>query len=299
MPAPALLMMLLASATAPAFAQPATPAARTAPARPSPPVGAIVKLDSGMTLDYVVQGDPRGEVLLLLHGAGDSWHSWDRVMPLLPATYRVYAITQRGHGRSDHPATGFHRDDFASGVRGFLSKLGIKKVTIVGHSLGSLIAQAVAEQDTAGAIARVVLIGSGPGVRDGQVREAISSPFAGLKDPIDYTFARDFQMSTIHHPVPALFAELMIGEAMKVPAATWHGLAEFHAETRRADELKAIKAPTIIFWGDQDSIFTRADQDVLTSMIPRAKLHVYKDTGHALHWERPREFVADLLRDLR
>src|SRR3954454_2711051 len=57
-----------------------------------------IKLHNGITLNYVVQGDPHGPVIVLLHGAGDSWHSYERVLPLLPASYRVYAVTLRGHG---------------------------------------------------------------------------------------------------------------------------------------------------------------------------------------------------------
>src|SRR5260370_42254338 len=63
----------------------------------------LYKTKAGLTLNYVRQGDPKGPVIVLLHGAGDSWHSYDRVVPLIPKRYRVYAIALRGHGLSDHP----------------------------------------------------------------------------------------------------------------------------------------------------------------------------------------------------
>jgi pimeloyl-ACP methyl ester carboxylesterase len=53
--------------------------------------------------------------------------------------------------------------------------------------------------------------------------------------------------------------------------------------------------PTLIFWGDKDSIFHREDQDMLLKTIPHATLKVFPDTGHALHWERPERFAKDLL----
>src|SRR6266702_1207108 len=80
----------------------------------------LIKLHNGITLNYVVQGNPQGPVIVLLHGAGDSWHSWQRVLPLLPSTYRVYAVTLRGHGLSDHPETGYARADFAAAILDFL-----------------------------------------------------------------------------------------------------------------------------------------------------------------------------------
>src|SRR5262249_36413491 len=78
-----------------------------APSAPSRTAAALVtnfvKVDTGLTLQYVVQGNPRGPVIVLLHGAGDSWHSWELVLPLIPKAYRTYAVSLRGHGLSDHP----------------------------------------------------------------------------------------------------------------------------------------------------------------------------------------------------
>jgi pimeloyl-ACP methyl ester carboxylesterase len=255
-----------------------------------------IKLHSGITLNYVVQGNPHGPVIVLLHGAGDSWHSYQRVLPLLPSSYRIYAVTLRGHGLSDHPQKGYSRGEFAGDILQFLEELKLEHVTLVGHSLGSFVAQKVAEQDNAGRLSRLVLIGSGPGTRKaGSNEQTVTSPFAKLTDPIPYTFARDFQASTIYYPVPAWFFETMVGESLRVPAATWHGLAESIGAGGSLDDLKKIKVPTLLLWGEQDSIFHRDDQQTLLDTIPRATLKVYPETGHALHWERPERFTRDLL----
>jgi pimeloyl-ACP methyl ester carboxylesterase len=255
----------------------------------------LIHLKSGITLDYVAQGDPQGPVIVLLHGAGDSWHSYDRVMPLLPSSYRVYAVTLRGHGLSDHPDTGYTRADFADDILDFLDQLQIHHATLVGHSLGSYVAQTVAELDS-GHLDRLVLIGSGPGApRNREVRDGILNEFGSLRDPVPYTFARDFQTSTIYHPVPAWFFQTMIGEAQRVPAATWHGLALGITAGEPIDNLKKIHVPTLIFWGEKDSIFSHEDQDALVHAIHTATLKVYPETGHALHWERPEQFTHDLL----
>jgi non-heme chloroperoxidase len=98
----------------------------------------LIKTKAGITINYVVQGDPNGPVIVLLHGAGDSRHSWEHVLPLLPTKYRVYAITLRGHGLSDHPETGYTRSDFAADILDILDQLHIYHVTLVGHSLAAL-----------------------------------------------------------------------------------------------------------------------------------------------------------------
>ena len=259
------------------------------------PTSLLIKVKTRITLNYVVQGDPNGPVIVLLHGAGDSWHSYQRVLPLIPAKYRVYAITMRGHGLSDHPKTGYARADFAADILDFLDQFHIHHATLVGHSLGSFVAQKVAELDT-DHLDRLVLIGSGPGLhRKNEATDEIKSYFSSVQDPVPYTFARDFQASTIYSPIPAWFFETMVAEAQRVSADTWHGLGEGLTADEPVDDLKKIRVPTLVEWGEKDSIFSKSDQDILIHMIPNAKLSTYPDTGHALHWERPERFTKELL----
>lgn len=58
-----------------------------------------------------------------------------------------------------------------------------------------------------------------------------------------------------------------------------------------------IKAPTLILWGENDNIFSRADQDALLALIPGAELKVYLLAGHNIQWETGRqEQVANDIR---
>jgi len=262
----------------------------------SRPQSRILTLGSGLSLNYVVQGDPHGQPIVLLHGVGDSWHSYELVLPLLPAKYRVYAVTLRGHGWSDHPRTGFTRQDFAADISAFLRHLDLNHIVLVGHSLGSFVAEQVAADDP-GRVWKLVLIGAGPGtIPDAKLRAEIAASFAQQHDPVDYVFARDFQAGTIYAPVPPAFFETLVAEALKLPADTWHGIAEAWQQPIDYAFLRRISAPTLVLWGDHDSIFSRADQRLLLEAIPTARLVVYPETGHALHWERPQRFAADLVR---
>lgn len=256
---------------------------------------AFIKVETGITLQYVAQGDPKGPVVVLLHGAGDSRHSWELALPHLPKAYRVYAVTLRGHGLSDHPVSGYARSDFAADITSLLQKLDLRNVTLVGHSLGSFVAQVVATNDTEGRLSRLVLIGSGPGrAPDPNAPSPVSSYFAGVKDPIDYQFARDFQSGTAFTPLPPAFLETMIAEVQKVPAAMFHELAKGSADPQHVEKLDRLKVKTLLLWGDRDSMFSKADQDALLRIIPGSRLISYADTGHALHWEYPERFARDL-----
>jgi pimeloyl-ACP methyl ester carboxylesterase len=96
-----------------------------------------ILLSTGVTLPYAEQGDPTGVPVVLLHGVTDSWHSFEPVLPYLPQSIRAFALTQRGHGDADRPASGYRTQHFAADVAAFVAALGLRKVIIVGHSMGS------------------------------------------------------------------------------------------------------------------------------------------------------------------
>ena len=80
------------------------------------PIIKSVELPNRVRLPYVEQGDPSGVPMLLLHGVTDSWRSFERVLPHLPDSIHAFALTQRGHGDADRPATGYRARDFAADV---------------------------------------------------------------------------------------------------------------------------------------------------------------------------------------
>ena len=98
-------------------------------------------LPTGVTLQYVEQGDPEGVPVVLLHGASDSWRSYELVLPHLPGWIRAIAVSQRGHGDASRPRTGYRTRDFAADVAALLDALGIGQAVIVGHCMGGDVAQ--------------------------------------------------------------------------------------------------------------------------------------------------------------
>ena len=67
-------------------------------------------------------------------------------MPLLPAEQRVIAVDLRGHGDSDKPADGYRMTDFADDVIRLMDAVDIPSAVVVGHSMGSFVAQALVER---------------------------------------------------------------------------------------------------------------------------------------------------------
>jgi len=253
---------------------------------------ADVRLKTGVRLHYAEQGDPAGQPVILLHGYTDSWFSFSRVLPLLGAKYRVYALDLRGHGDSDRPASGYQFHDFAADVVAFMDAKGLKRATIVGHSMGSFIAQQIALAAPE-RVERLVLVGSATTVRNNVVLE-LQQAVETLGDPVPAKFAREFQASTIYQPLPDDFMDRVVAESLKLPARVWRATMTGMLAADGKTKLGNIKTPTLILWGDQETVFPRAEQDLLAAQLPQAILQVYPKTGHALHWERPEQFVHDL-----
>jgi non-heme chloroperoxidase len=248
---------------------------------------------NGPTLRYAISGPEAGQPIVLLHGYSDSSFSFSRVMPLLARQgFQAIALDQRGHGDSDRPERGYRIEDFAGDVVALLDKLEIDRATVVGHSMGSIVARRVAELHP-DRVAGLVLIGAvETPMREGvqELQAAVES----LEDPVPEEFVREFQASTIHEPVPETFFEQVVTESMKLPARVWRAVLEGLLAADDADELGKISAPTILLWGEHDAYFLRDQQDRLAAAIPSARLQVYADTGHSPQWERPDVVARDI-----
>ncbi|MDY7226380.1 alpha/beta fold hydrolase [Hyalangium rubrum] len=251
-----------------------------------------MQLSTGVELRYVEQGSPGGEAVLFLHGYTDSHHSFDLSLPHLPSRYRAYALDQRGHGDSQRPACCYTQQDFAADVAAFMDAMRISRATLVGHSMGSFIAQQVALAFPQ-RVEALVLIGSAPTGNNAVIR-GLNDFVVTLEDPVDPGFVHEFQASTVFQPVPDSYLNTLVSESLKVPARVWKdALAGLIAEDHSA-RLGQIAAPTLIVGGDQDSIFSVAEQQALAAAIPGARLVLYPQVGHAPHAEVPQRFVKDL-----
>jgi non-heme chloroperoxidase len=262
-----------------------------------PPSGmkfATVHLSRGVTLHYGEQDDRAGEAIVLLHAYTDSWYSFSRMLPLLSPSYHAFVFDQRGHGDSDKPECCYTADDFTADVDAFMEAVGVEEATLVGDSSGGMIAQRVT-LDCSQRVARLVLIGSPTTLVNNEAVIKVGEEMLALEDPVSPQFVRDFQESTIYHPVPEEFLSTVVSESLKVPARVWHdyweGVLLTVDDTARLGE---IGTPTLILWGEQDAFLQREEQEWRAAAMPNATFKVYPETGHAVHWERPEWIVRDL-----
>lgn len=253
-----------------------------------------IRLPNGMTLRYVEQGPAGATPIILLHGFPDSWRSYESVMAHMPTSIRLIALSQRGFGNSDKPATGYHPRDLAADLAEFMTLRRIPEAIVVGHSLGALVAQRFA-LDFPEHVAGLVLIGTFKSqAESAELREMIAS-LETMTDPVEADLVHAFQASTIAQQVPEKFFATILAESARVPIHVWRSVLRAVLAYDDFDQLPKVSAPTILYWGERDGFSTYEQQQEIAHAIADAELRVYAGAGHSLQWEEPQRFAADLV----
>ncbi len=260
----------------------------------------VIDLPDGESLAYVEMGDRGGPAVVLIHGYTDSARDWVPLLPYLSAHYRLILVDLRGHGRSGKPECCYSRLDFAYDIKLLLDALGVRKADIVGHSLGSIIAQTFAEywpEHTAHAI----LISSTGGAPPGRTRKKPQFDFAAeirrLKEPIEADSPFMIAWWDSPTPVDPDFIRRQRRDAAGIPLRVWLAVLDqaLRADIGYADlqsTLPRLKAPTLLIWGSKDPIMEEDVRQSLRHGLPGAQVKIFDGLGHNPFWEDPRSVAG-------
>ena len=232
-------------------------------------------------------------VLLLLPGPTDSWRSYEQVLDRLPSSIRAIAVSQRGHGDSDKPATGYRVADFAGDVVLLLDALDVDRAVLAGHS-GSC------------------FVGASGGNRSPLARRRPDS-----RSVTDYASRRPQATGFCHisrgrsggpesartslgplyatHP-PAMFRPTWWSSWLRSFSRCRRACGERCSPTCSSTTIRPswgdIDAPTLLLWGAADALVPRTMQDQLVTSIRGADLITYDGVGHTPRWDDPARFSA-------
>src|SRR6516164_4193848 len=209
------------------------------------------------SIDLYYEDHGSGRPVVLIHGYPVSGRAWDRQIPvLLEHGHRVITYDRRGFGKSSQPTTGYDYDTFANDLHTLLHTLGLRDVTLVGHSMGT------------GEVTRY-LGRFGSAGRFGSERVARGV----LVSPIP-----PFLLQTPDNPegVPAsLFEGFM--QAAKQDIPTW--------ETDFRADLPKIDVPMLVIHGDDDNVLPYAKTGArLAGLISNVQTVVITGGPHAIAW---------------
>ncbi len=253
-----------------------------------------VDLPTGVTLNYAEQGSPSGIPVVFPHGISDSWRSFELILPRLPDSVRAIALTQRGHGDSSRPESAYWFKDYSDDLTAFLDALKIDKAVVVGHSLGASNGLKFAI-DHADRLSGLLLISAFASYTKSEAPHALWEAVSDMPDPVDPGFIREFQESTLGRPIPDAFFQTILSESQKLPAQVWRAVVKCNLEDDDLlQEAYKIRAPTLLVRGEKDELVSQEDAEALKREILNARLLVHEGVGHAVHWEDPDRFAAEL-----
>jgi pimeloyl-ACP methyl ester carboxylesterase len=249
-----------------------------------------------------------GPALLLLHGIANSSQTWEGVAPYLTDRFTLIAPDLLGHGESATPRGDYSLGAHASGARDVLTALGIERATVVGHSLGGGIAMQFAYQFPE-RCERLVLVSSG-----GLGREVHLVLRAAALPGADYV-------------LPLLTSPELLGAGRRVGGVLrrlglppgndldvlGRGFASLDSAGSRQAFLHTVRAviepggqrvsaqnrlalaallPTLIVWGERDSIIPVAHGTAAHEAMPGSRFEVFAGAGHMPHDADPQRFAA-------
>lgn len=221
--------------------------------------------------------------LLLVHGFTDTSRSFSLLAPHL-AGRRLIMPDLRGHGASQ-AGKGFGIAEFADDIAGLIGRLRLDRPVVVGHSLGAMVAIALAARhnDLVGGL--VVMAGTlKPGFEQGH---PLVAGVQALRDPISPADPFYAWWHACRDGVPQPFLAGLAEDASAMPAARWRAILEEICRADLSGAARAVRTRTLIIAGGCDPLFGEAHQQALLRALPEAVLVRTEACGHNPHWEDP------------
>jgi pimeloyl-ACP methyl ester carboxylesterase len=265
----------------------------------------FVDLPGGFHVHYQDDGDSGLPLLVLLHGFGDSFTSWEGWVRELKGRFRIISLDFPGHGLTRAPQ-GYELggEGLADFVDAFAAQLALPKFAVAGNSMGGGVAWALAVRHPERANALILVDAAGfPNERPpaeiplafkilqfrlgrALLRNIDNRPLIdeGLKtDVYDKTVITpalvsrwsEFQRAPGHRAILMSLNPRAFGQAS---AAVLHD----------------IKVPTLVLHGENDVLIEPASARKFAAAIPGAKLTVYPHVGHLPQIEIPQRSAADV-----
>lgn len=226
-------------------------------------------------------------VVLMLHGFGGSLHSFEAWAAGLAATHRVIRIDLPGAGLTGADPSGDYSDEHGIAVlAALLNQRGVARATVLGHSMGGRLAWrfAAAQPDRVDKLVLVAPDGfASPGFDYGKAPKVgvvaklmtVALPKAVLRMSLAPAYAQpdavmDDALVTRYH-------DLMLAPGVR-PAI----IARMEQLNLLPPEplLRAIRAPTLLLWGEQDRMIPIANAQDYLKALPNAKLVTLPGVGH-------------------
>jgi pimeloyl-ACP methyl ester carboxylesterase len=255
----------------------------------------------GTPINYVDIGEGELEPIVFVHGLGGQWQNWLENIPRAALERRVIALDLPGFGVTSMPSDRITIPGYGRCVDAVCDKLSLGRVDMVGNSMGGYIAAEVAIQFPE-RIDQLILV-SAAGITSADIaRRPIFTMGRIATAVVSYGAARHRQIASrpkSRHMALALVARY---PSRLKPDFAYEGFFKGAGKPGFDDALRAcleydfrdrlpeIRQPTLIVWGEKDSIIPVTDANEFERLIPDSRKVVMTDTGHIPMAERPATF---------
>jgi 3-oxoadipate enol-lactonase len=262
-----------------------------------------VARNGSVAIAYDIRG--QGPPLVLIQGLGVGRWGWEPVVARLARQFRVITIDNRGTGASDAPLGSYSTRVMAADVVAVLDDAGVASASVVGTSLGGMVAQELALTHPE-RVERLVLVATIPGGR-------LTAPMP-LKTAYLLTWAPLMRSEQrlrgfVEHNLgpetlrrrPKVARRLMaLKRAHPQSEQAWRAQATAGVLFDPLGRQRRITQPTLILQGTADQVVNPGNAELLADLIPGARLGYVEGAGHLVYWDEPRRFarlVAGFLSD--
>lgn len=260
------------------------------------------------TGQYIMLGENRiryfeegeGETVILIHGLGQAMYTFRKNVHVLAEYCHVVTIDLIGHGLSDKPECDYSIPDFSKLIVDFMDAMAIENATLLGFSTGAIIALDVAISHPE-YVKRLILLS--PGGLTRQYPSLLKHSTVPILSDILFTF---FNASFVKKVLRAAYFDPtfvtpdMVRHYYKVLSDKENLDAMISAYTNWDDShiayaLSEVKAPSYIFWGENDDWHPLELLELYEEALPDVYSATFADCGHMLHEEKADELNKKLI----
>lgn len=253
---------------------------------------------NGIRIYYEEQG--KGEPLIFINGLAFPMDLWFAQIRELSKDFHVIALDNRGIGQSDKPDEAYSIALMASDTVGLLKALRIENAHIAGLSMGGFIAQEIALSYPEMVNRLIFIATSTGGPRSLELGkpfwDKVSTAIAGK--PAADVYRTDLTLMTApgfaeKHPdilEQAVQLRMKHPQPLKAFLRQYAACNAFDSNSR----VHQITQPTMIILGKDDPIFPTPLADEFRRKLPRAKMIMYENCGHAILLEKADQLSRDI-----
>lgn len=263
---------------------------------------------NNIRLHHLDWGNEGRHPIVLVHGIRLHAHVWNHFSRRYSDRYHIIALDQRGHGDSGWgPGEHYNPEEFYEDLRAVVQARGLKKFTLVGHSMGGRVSMLYASRHPE-TLERLALIDITPGRPAGMSPTADMSRITETPPPQDYASPEEaagyLKKIMKLAPPEGIDESVQFGMRRKDDGRyTWkYDPALFRRPTPPKVDMwevvKTINVPTLLQYGSHSNVVTPELAEQLARTMPNCTVERIERAGHGLFTDQPQAFADAMERFL-